>query len=76
MTAKVELHACPGNFFAEAFEFGSLVLIERPRRFLAVVACFFTHFPNVISCTPILRAISAIESPESSTNLRAACIHR
>src|SRR5664279_2518631 len=27
---------------------------------------FFTHFPNVISCTPILRAISAIESPESS----------
>src|SRR5664279_6385420 len=36
---------------------------------------FFTHFPNVISCTPILRAISAIESPESSTNLTACCLY-
>src|SRR5690606_8748185 len=32
---------------------------------------FFTHLPNVISCTPILFATSAIVRPESRTRLTA-----
>src|SRR5664279_5192116 len=38
---ELGLHACPGNFFAAAFEFGPFVLTERPSRLLAVVACLF-----------------------------------
>src|SRR5699024_4233111 len=36
---------------------------------------FFTHFPNVISCTPILRATSAVVLPSSRTNATALALY-
>ncbi len=36
---------------------------------------FFTHFPNVISWTPIFRATSAIDRSPSMTNLTASSLY-